>query len=337
MLSLPVPIVDYIYKLTVENRSPAYLLVDKNGYLSDWGGQLSVYGITNLQQGEDVEQQVLFLTGLLPLNSSPVVLPCLKMESGLSADIHVFSTDEGDWVLLLDATLHEIQRSQVQQKGNDLSLIRKNHSRLLHQHISNYVTENITQEALSINEKGERRNVTILLAHLCGFSSQIEKHSPEEIFRSLNSYLSTITQPILDEGGMVDKIMGDAVMSLFGVLPSTSSPSVQAFKAALRIIEAVREVSKVLQVDNLLTFDTGICITSGSIVLGTIGSKNKTFIAVGYYVNLAERLVLQAHPKEIIIDENTFAQLGEIQKHFSTSTLLRGINESIKTYSHLVK
>ncbi len=52
MLNLPRPVLDYIYSLSVENRSAAYLLIEKDGGLSDWGGELKVYGITNLQKGE---------------------------------------------------------------------------------------------------------------------------------------------------------------------------------------------------------------------------------------------------------------------------------------------
>ncbi|MBD1934196.1 MULTISPECIES: hypothetical protein [Cyanophyceae] len=41
MLDLPYPILDYLYKLTIQNRSPAYLFVKKNGCLSNWGGNLA--------------------------------------------------------------------------------------------------------------------------------------------------------------------------------------------------------------------------------------------------------------------------------------------------------
>lgn len=52
MLYLSDTISNYIHELTIEARSPAYLLVMKDGRLSRWGGKLSLYGFTNLQQGE---------------------------------------------------------------------------------------------------------------------------------------------------------------------------------------------------------------------------------------------------------------------------------------------
>lgn len=122
MLNIPSPVLDYIHSITVENRSLAYLLVSRDGCLSNWGGNLTAYGITNLQKGEYVGEQVCFLEGLLPLDGSPIFLPCIKVEDGLSTDVHLFPGDEGDWVLLLDATLEENQRRLIQQKCNDLSL-----------------------------------------------------------------------------------------------------------------------------------------------------------------------------------------------------------------------
>lgn len=142
MFELPAPVLDYIHTITVENRSLAYLLVKKDGCLSKWGGNLLAYGFTELQQGEYVGEQVFFLEGLLPLESSPIFLSCIKTEYGLSTDVHLFPSDEGDWVLLLDATLDELQRSLIQQQGNDLSLIRQKHFQLSKRYIENNDAEN---------------------------------------------------------------------------------------------------------------------------------------------------------------------------------------------------
>ncbi len=131
MLNLPSPVIDYILILTVENRSLGYLLVEKDGRLSNWGGKLAAYGITNLQKGQYVGEQVYFLEGLLPLDDFPMFLPCIKIADGLSADVHLFPGNDGDWVLLLDATLEENQRSLIQQKINDLRLLLEKKSKLL--------------------------------------------------------------------------------------------------------------------------------------------------------------------------------------------------------------
>jgi class 3 adenylate cyclase len=339
MSHLPEPVVNYIQELIIEDRSPAYLLVRKDGRLLSWGGKLSLYGFTNIRQGEAVERQFLFLAGLLPFEKLPMLLPCIKMESGVAADVHIFTADENDWILLLDASRYENQYSIVQQQANDLSLIRQYQSRFLQQSLHHQVAANLSLELLQLLEKGDRRDVTILLAKICSFNSFIEDCLPEEVLRTLNSYVSAIMQPLLDEGGMVNKVVGDAVTSLFGVLPVTGSPPVHAMKAAVRIVETVREVSKVRQADKRIAFDVAISIVSGSLVVGIIGSQNqKTFIAVGHQMALVEQLGYQTSPSEIAIDENTYNQIGEMQPRFTRShTLCKEIaSEPIPIFTLLV-
>jgi class 3 adenylate cyclase len=337
MLDLPFPVLNYIHSRTIANRNPAYLLVEKTGRLSNWGGQLTVYGITNLQKGEDVGKQVFFLSGLLPVDGSDLFLPCLKTETGLSIDIHIFTTDEGDWVLLLDATLEESQRQLVQQKANDLSLLRQENFRILNQHIGNDAAENLVQKLLNFKVRGERRNVTILFAGIYGFTTYSETNSPELVCRTLNLYLSSMLPAIVDEAGIVNKNMGDELMACFGVLPSTDSPAKQAIKAAFRMLEAVSALESNKGDEPI--FNIGIGIASGSVVLGVVGSQNrKTFTAIGYHVNLAAQLKNQARSSEVIIDENTFNKVNNLHDIFSeTSLLLPGIVEPIRIYSYLVK
>lgn len=339
MIHIPAPVLHYIYSHTIENRAPAYLLIDKDGCLSDWGGKLSAYGVRNLQKGEYVGEKVLFLEGIFPLNGSDLFLPCIKTENGCCADIHIFSVDEGDWVLLLDATWEENQHRLLQQKGNDLSLLREKHAKLLNQHMGNDVAEHLLQKLFGLQAIGERRDVTILFADICGFTNYSEHNPPEVVVKTLNSYISCAIQPIIDEAGMVDKIVGDALTAYFGLLPSTESPGRQAVKAALGIVEAIGNVGKAQQGSDESILHMGIGIASGPTVLGIIGSKDRrTFSAIGYYVKLAAYLKSQARPSEILIDENTFNKIDGLQKEFSLSNLvLKTALEPIRTYSCLVK
>jgi len=122
MAEMPAPVFAYLNRLATEQRSPAFLLADDQARLSDWGGSLADYGISDLQAGQLVGEQVYFLEGLLPLEGNSMLLPCLQTNSGRVADLHLFPTEAGDCVLLLDATLEEFQQRLMQQKGNEASL-----------------------------------------------------------------------------------------------------------------------------------------------------------------------------------------------------------------------
>ena len=128
MVALPSPVLEYLSSTLLIPRSPAYLRVDKDGRLFDWGGSLKTYGLVDLQQGEPVEEQILFLSGFFPLENTPVYLPSMKTEAGYPVDIHLISGTGEDWVLLLDATQEEERQQLLQQKTNELALLRQQHA-----------------------------------------------------------------------------------------------------------------------------------------------------------------------------------------------------------------
>lgn len=266
----------------------------------------------------------MLLEGLLPLNNTILVLPSTHLEPGICADIHIFSAKEGDWVLLLDASLERDRHQLMQQKGNDLNLLRNYQAKIINQYFGKEVQDNLAQGLLAFNEQGDRREITMLSAKICDFTAYSENNSPEKTFKTLNLYLSTMVQSILDEAGMIDKIIGDTVISFFGILPSTVHPPMSAIAAALQMLEFIQEVNERRQPDKNL--DIAISITSGSVTLGLIGSKTgKTFFAIGHPVDLLTQLKSQVIPKEILIDENTFNKIDDMQKYFLESKIINSV------------
>lgn len=124
MPTLPASVLKHLLKTTVADRAPAYLCVSPEGRLNHWGGPLPAYGIENLQSGQPIAAQVLFLEGLLPLDGTELFLPHLKTDSGGCTDVYLFSDEACDWVVLLDATANEQQTQQLQQCRNQIDLLR---------------------------------------------------------------------------------------------------------------------------------------------------------------------------------------------------------------------
>lgn len=122
MTDLPTPIRDFIDSLTEDTRSPAYLLVNEEDELSEWGGDLESYGVTRLQKNIKVSEHLFFLAGVLPLDTSAAFLPNVQTTEGVFADIYAFRRDQGTWVLFLDATLGAGKRQRLQQRTYNLSL-----------------------------------------------------------------------------------------------------------------------------------------------------------------------------------------------------------------------
>ena len=122
MADLPGPIREFIDALTDDLLAPAFMLVSDDGGLIDWGGALSSYGISGLEENMQVGNQVPFLVGLLPLDSGSVFLPKVQTAAQVFADVYLFRRDEGTWILLLDATDDVKKRQALQQRTYDISL-----------------------------------------------------------------------------------------------------------------------------------------------------------------------------------------------------------------------
>jgi hypothetical protein len=122
MTELPTPIRDFILALTDETLSPAYMLLNDEGALLEWGGDLESYGIKDLKRYLNAAQHVSFLVGLLPLDSNSVFLPHVQVTPEVFADVYLFEREQGVWVLLLDSTADTEKKLKMQQRLYDSRL-----------------------------------------------------------------------------------------------------------------------------------------------------------------------------------------------------------------------
>jgi hypothetical protein len=102
----------------------AYLLLSRDGRVIDRGGNLAHFGLGEVGTGQLVADHLVCLEGMLPLGSKGMVLASLSLVPGLYADLHLFSTHEGDWVLLFDVTTECEQLQRLQQTANEARLLR---------------------------------------------------------------------------------------------------------------------------------------------------------------------------------------------------------------------
>lgn len=190
-------------------------------------------------------------------------------------------------------------------------------------------------EAETLADEWERKELTILFADIRGFTPFSEYQSPDVIFRSINLYLSAMVKPIVDHSGMLDKIMGDAVMAIFGAKPVEGVAAENGVKAAFSMLDAVREVNYQRMKEGFSPLDIGIGLATGPVVVGYLGGDRRTFSAIGHHVNMAARLEGQARAAEILIDETTFRKAGDAFKpRFTvTSVSLKGFTNVSIAYS----
>ena len=135
-VELPGSVRKYLINITTRTRDPAYLHMDEGGNVIDWGGEIEKYGILGVEKGMDVnkgalKKQLYFLEGLLPAKEKASVIPAMETEAGQPMDVHIYADSDGQWIILLDATLERERRRMIQQKVNDLELLINKLTKLL--------------------------------------------------------------------------------------------------------------------------------------------------------------------------------------------------------------
>ncbi len=336
MQEFPETVRGYILGHMERKLSAAYLYISDEGILESFSGPLTNYGIDDPAAGEPPGEWGVLFEGLLPLEEPHLLLPRIQTETGRYADVHLYREPGRTCVIFLDCTTDSLSRQLMQQRGNELSLLRSVHSRILDQYLGKKVASDLAKGMLRFKEEGERRVITVLFADVRGSTSFCDKAPPEVVFRTLNMYLRAMIQAILAEAGMVDKLIGDGAMAIFGLLPTVASGPSLAVRAAVQMLEDVAEINRERIVDGRQALEVGIGIATGSVSIGILGTKERrAFSAIGHHANLAARLEGQAGPSEILIDENSFKDLGDSPVAFEPKeVVLKGIDRPEKIFSY---
>ncbi|MDR1306100.1 MAG: response regulator, partial [Treponema sp.] len=158
-----------------------------------------------------------------------------------------------------------------------------------------YVPENVMDEIIrrpsDVQLQNETRNVVVLFSDIREFTNISENSGAQQVVSFLNQYFSIMGNEIMEEGGHIDKFIGDAIMAVFGVhRPSPNAP-VQAIRTAVRMIGALEKVdcSAITLPENGLRI--GVGINCGECVVGNIGFQDKMdYTLIGNTVNLGSRL-----------------------------------------------
>ena len=154
----------------------------------------------------------------------------------------------------------------------------------------------------------EVREVSVLFADICGFTSMSETMSPSSVSLLLNDYLSRMTDVIFKYEGTLDKYIGDAIMAVFGAPLDMPDHAQRAIRAALEMQERLAEWNAERK-EGTPELRIRIGINSGNAVAGEIGSINKKeYTVLGDTVNTASRLESSvAKPGTVVIGSNTLA------------------------------
>lgn len=137
---------------------------------------------------------------------------------------------------------------------------------------------------------GEEKKLAVLFADIRGFTPFAEALPPYDVVHVLNRYFHEMGEVIKANGGQIDNYMGDGLMALFG-MHNTEGAARQAVTAGLEMLRAMERLKPYLQAIYAKTFQIGVGIHYGEVVVGAIGAQSlRRVTAIGDTVNLASRI-----------------------------------------------
>jgi adenylate cyclase len=159
---------------------------------------------------------------------------------------------------------------------------------------------------------GKRVQATVMFCDIRGFTAIVESQGPEETIELLNTWYTLMFEAITAQGGVVNQMIGDGLMAIFGAPLPVAEPPLAAVRAALEMLELIELLNAERAAEGKAALAIGVGIATGDVFAGYTGTQERaTYTCVGDTVNLAARL--EAHTKlvarGILIDGATQAAL----------------------------
>jgi class 3 adenylate cyclase len=205
--------------------------------------------------------------------------------------------------------------------------------------ISKFATREVAEDLLTsgFSLGGKFVEAAALFCDIRSFTAIAETQGPAETIELLNDYYTLMMDAIDGEGGVVNQMMGDGLMAIFGAPSPTPDFRLRAVRAARQMVELVELFDQEQAALGKVQIKIGIGIASGQMVAGYTGTQHRaTYTCIGDTVNVAARL--ETHTKvvdrPILIDEHTRAGLdGQVSVEPQGELLLRGRSQPVNVYS----
>jgi adenylate cyclase len=208
--------------------------------------------------------------------------------------------------------------------------------------MSRYLDPQLADQLLESGEEilgGKSTLATVLFTDIRGFAALTEELGPQGTVSLLNEYFTIMVDCLQREGGMLDKLIGDAMMAAFGIPFPKGDDEDRAVRAAISMTTALAAWNRLRKENALRPIDMGIGVNTDVIVSGNIGSpKRMDYTMIGDGVNLASRLesACKQYHARILISENTLNRLnGRYRIRDVDRVVVRGKSEPVGIYEVL--
>lgn len=191
---------------------------------------------------------------------------------------------------------------------------------------------------------GEIRELTLMFSDIRGFTTISERMDPQELTRFINEFLTPMSGIILDEGGTIDKYIGDCIMAFWNAPLSVDGHPRRSCRAALAMRAQLAELNEAWRAQSAQAgrafsdISIGIGVNTGSCCVGNMGSQQRLeYSVLGDTVNLASRLEGQskAYGVDIVIGETTQAGAPDLAALELDLIRVKGKNQPVRIFTLL--
>lgn len=347
------------------------LVVDDNPDLRTYVSEIirthgyQVHTARNGAEGWQIAQKVspsLIITDLMmPLVTGLEMIQMIRKEENLKGTPVILLTAKVDEETRIESTEHgadaylakPFNDRELLAEVRNLLALKENERRVIE--LNTYLTESVLKRFLppvlvkkaatgdlTLDLRPEPRLITVLFSDIVGFTQLANTLRSRRVAELLNEYLEAMTKTVFDNGGTVDKFMGDAILALYGA-PEELTPNEQVRRA----INTARAMHRSLDQLNQRWQDQGIfdshgqagvkfrCgIHQGTAVVGMFGSAERAdYTAIGPSVNIAARLQAAAIPGTILVSAAVADYLQDEEITKVSPLELKGVDETVLTFA----
>jgi adenylate cyclase len=248
----------------------------------------------------------------------------------------------GKGVASVNASFQALMNEENQKIGSLLMLEDISSEKRMKSMMSRYMDAGLADRLMGGEEDslgGTSAKATVLFSDIRGFTSLTEALGAQGTVGLLNEYFTLMVECLQQEGGMLDKFIGDAIMAGFGLPVSHGDDEDRAVRTSVAMIKELWKWNDLRRVKGLGRVDIGIGLNTDIVVSGNIGSmKRMDYTMIGDGVNLAARLesACKQYRARILISDNTYSQLrGTYRAREIDLVVVKGKTEPVKIYEIL--
>lgn len=181
-------------------------------------------------------------------------------------------------------------------------------------YVSPHVVSQLVRSPEKLSLTGDQKVLTIFFSDIRDFTTISEKMNSKDLAKLLNEYLTAMSDIVMEHDGLVDKFIGDAVMSIWGAPLEDEQHAVKSVRASLKMMETLKQLQAGWEIRGFPLIDIGIGVNTGIVSVGNFGSDRRfDYTVIGDNVNLASRLegLNKMYGTNIIISEYTKDAVGD--------------------------